>query len=748
MELVLLLVAIALMMGGLGAPVLEGVWCLLLFTVIFGAGIGGFSTNGTPEELRYCYIFASVIGVIGFALYRLVYIKRCLGRPLYNRPFHQASGFLVFIVFYLLCYSLSMRWPDFFPMGERLRDYSLISALERNPIRPIEPWASPYPLYYYVWWYRFGAMIGNFLGWHTWDLYHAMVSLPLALLAGVVWSLSLRVFGGSWIYAAGATVLCTLGSNVAGVFYFFSSKEGWNWWGPSRVIKGAINEFPVWSFLLGDAHPHYLNIAVIPLAMLVWVRIADAKFPLIPRIVFPSVLIFITFFWLKGANAWELPMWAAVVCTALFFGLTLQYSEYIRSLAVTGIPFLRNGEESMNDQTLRIGIFEGVTDQKKNPVGRAFRSWAPVIPDLVISVIAVVGAFLIVIIISLLQEQIRAGDAELTWVRAPIMMTRTKEAFLHWGIPLTLVCLFLPLQVRGGLNRFLVYCFEIGTLFSDDAYPLLYFLLFVFCWAVVQRLETGEIEAEKTDAVSYLLTTTFGVASLCLILLPEVVFLNDAYGGDNERMNTIFKVYSFVWTPFHLWAISLVYSAVRKGPLKVLRRVPSIMIFVPLLIFFGLTTVCAMRIAFETGIRSSNPGVRWDREGLSRVEETYPGARAAIRSLRAAEPGLVLEAQDGAYNWSSHITTLSEQPAFLGWRNHVDLLTKDGAEGERREKFTERVYKSTSCDEVSELLGREHIRYVVLGPIERKKYTPQDMSFDCLRLFGEFGQYKVFLGPR
>jgi uncharacterized membrane protein len=109
---------------------------------------------------------------------------------------------------------------------------------------------------------------------------------------------------------------------------------------------------------------------------------------------------------------------------------------------------------------------------------------------------------------------------------------------------------------------------------------------------------------------------------------------------------------------------------------------------------------------------------------------------------------MVLEAQDGAYNWSSHITTLSEQPAFLGWRNHVDLLTKDGAEGERREKFTEQVYKSTSCDEVLNLVQRERIRYVVLGPIERKKYTPQDASFGCLKLFGEFGQYKVYMPPR
>jgi uncharacterized membrane protein len=323
-------------------------------------------------------------------------------------------------------------------------------------------------------------------------------------------------------------------------------------------------------------------------------------------------------------------------------------------------------------------------------------------------------------------------------------MTRTSEAFLHWGIPLTLICLLLPLQIHGALNRLLVYFFEAGTLLSDDVYPLLYFLLFLFCWIILQRIEAGELEVEKEDSVPFLLSATFGVASLCLILLPEVVFLNDAYGGENERMNTIFKVYSFVWTPFHLWALWLFFWAVNKGPLMVLKRLPGIIAGIPVFVLLILMLLCGMRIAFEKDIRSSSPEVRWDREGLSRVEQTYPGAREAIRALRRAEPGVVLEAQDGAYNWTSHITTLSEQPAFLGWRNHVDLLTKDPAEGERREKFTEQVYKATSCEEVSKLLSRERIGYLVLGPIERKKYSPQDASFNCLKLFGEFGQYRIF----
>jgi YYY domain-containing protein len=34
---------------------------------------------------------------------------------------------------------------------------------------------------------------------------------------------------------------------------------GYNFWDPSRIIPGTINEFPFWSFLFADLHPHLIN---------------------------------------------------------------------------------------------------------------------------------------------------------------------------------------------------------------------------------------------------------------------------------------------------------------------------------------------------------------------------------------------------------------------------------------------------------------------------------------------------------
>src|SRR5690606_24431799 len=34
----------------------------------------------------------------------------------------------------------------------------------------------------------------------------------------------------------------------------------YDFWGPSRVIPATINEFPYWSFLFADLHPHMIGI--------------------------------------------------------------------------------------------------------------------------------------------------------------------------------------------------------------------------------------------------------------------------------------------------------------------------------------------------------------------------------------------------------------------------------------------------------------------------------------------------------
>jgi uncharacterized membrane protein len=78
---------------------------------------------------------------------------------------------------------------------------------------------------------------------------------------------------------------------------------------------------------------------------------------------------------------------------------------------------------------------------------------------------------------------------------------------------------------------------------------------------------------------------------------------------------------------------------------------------------------------------------RWS-EGLTSPDRDNPGVATIIRVLRDKPKGRVLEGQGNPYSYTSLVSTLSGQPSYLGWINHVGLLTKNHTETGRRAEVT------------------------------------------------------------
>jgi uncharacterized membrane protein len=89
---------------------------------------------------------------------------------------------------------------------------------------------------------------------------------------------------------------------------------------------------------------------------------------------------------------------------------------------------------------------------------------------------------------------------------------------------------------------------------------------------------------------------------------------------------------------------------------------------------------------------------------------------------------VVAEAIGGSYSIYGRVSTLSGQPAVLGWDFH-EVQWRGGSEalGTRQEDIA-RLYCSRDWEEAQEVIQRYNIRYIVVGNLERGAYTPQTCS--------------------
>ena len=514
----------------------------------------------------------------------------------------------------------------------------------------------------------------------------------------------------------------------------------WWWWRASRVIQDydlngtwreVINEFPFFSYLLSDLHPHVLAMPFNLLAIAVALNIFFGGWRGRTNLYFGELHInkvgFFTVALMLGGlaflNTWDILIAGALIVFS--YALTRVREEgwgweRIEDILLLGIPAVlmavlmylpfyigfdsqlggilpnfmypsRGAQLWVMWGTLFIPLFAFLIYLWRTRTPADWRS--SVFTALGLLVVLLAAMFLIGFIAlrvkpdlvnGILAEQARDINAFITDSMA--------RRLSHIGGTLTLLALFIPA------------------------------LAFLF-------------KSEHNSSSFVLLMIALGAL---LILGPEFLYLRDNFG---YRINTIFKFYYQAWIVLSLAAAFVTIVLLRN--LRGVANVAFSVLFV-LVLIVGLTYPV---LSLLNKTNNFNPPFGFTLDDFERVQRENPDEAAGIQWLRSAPDGVVAEAVGGAYSNYARISVYTGLPTVLGWGNHEGQWRDYALQGSRAQDI-ETLYTTNDWLTTQDIINRYDIRYIFVGNLERSTYNVNEEKFNrILRPVFQQGNVTVYEVP-
>ena len=502
--------------------------------------------------------------------------------------------------------------------------------------------------------------------------------------------------------------------------YFF-------WWRGSRIIPNTITEFPFFSFLLGDLHPHVMSIPLVLLSLGLSASIWRGRRPLDFRSHWRNpalgIALAVVFGALAFQNAWDILTFSALLAVAVL----------VRNLR--GLPGMerRRGTRSM----LRLPAFEATA---------GFLA-----PVAVLGVLAYVPWYL---------DFRSQASGFFPYVGQG---TRPAHAFLQFGPLLVASLLVLTWAFRRG-ERDRTLDSAVAALWL----PIIPFIGWIALAAYHGELRDG-IDARTAGgwetlgayAVSaWLLLTsalvlrarpsaaaaiaTIGAVGALLLYGAELFYIKDIFVGAAPRLNTVFKLTFQAWMLLSLGGSVALVVALRKAWVG---RVAAGWLAAPagLLVVAGLVyAVTALPnrtegFAKDTRLdglgflaeRSCNeyPLTQWIQESTAPDDIIVEASGRRWRSDGGQPPSVADANVD--YTEAGRISQRTGRQTPVGWFFHEIQWRGDTPENRseltRRQAETDSIYTQDDPAAVLGTLKRAGARYVVVGCLEKERYPAASM---------------------
>ncbi|MDY6867255.1 MAG: DUF2298 domain-containing protein [Chloroflexota bacterium] len=581
-----------------------------------------------------------------------------------------------------------------------------------------------------------------------------------------------------------------------------SSKGTVSWWNASRVVQDTdysgrrveiIDEFPNFSFVLGDLHAHVLAMPFVLLA--IGLALNFFVTPLKKSTIFGNIKLpinpgrFLLDAGLIGAlaflNTWDWPIYVGLYSAIFLIGRVknsgwklrrlLEFVIHGLGMALVGVvlflPFFLNFSSQAGGFLPSIIFFT-----------RGVYFWVMFFPLLI-----PVGLYLY----WLFQRNgrfIRLWKAALAVVGMVIILIIVNIAFANGAIRLeSLGELFMANQGAAGASLpELFWAAGLRRLSSPGTWLTL-------CGLLIVGLSLISIYSEKSSQKNisvHLFIMVLIVWGCLLILMPEFLYLLDRFG---TRMNTIFKFYFQAWI---LWSLAGAFGIGtlwhRAKPIKenFLKIILPLFIVISLMILTALATapilntmeisqpnfgaypldilwavwasifvaavmnfllhkqwiwvfrmsvVCCLTLnaiypvlAVKTRADNFCNPETWTLDGGSYYRQRYPDLMAAVEWLYTVEPGVLVEAvgpEGGDYSLYGRVSMLTGLPTVLGWRYHESQWRGGEDEIGSRAEDIAILYESLDWETAQRLIDKYNIEYIYIGDLEASTYDLQVEKF-------------------
>lgn len=256
---------------------LGGIAGLSVSRRIFSNGFAAWATArlfgfGIPAFVAW---YAGVLGFPGWVWVSVPFLVlgACLALPTVRKEFKTigALELVGLVTFWLLA---ALRAPGYAVVGtEKPMDLAILASLLRpQPLPPEDPWFAGHPLPYYHWGFLPWVLPARLSSFFPDEVFNLLVPTLAALTAQLAYGW-MRATGASPLLGAAAAAGCVFMGTADGWAQLLAGKAGFfssNLWEASRGIANAITEFPLFSYHLGDLHPHLLCQPWVLLALMVW----------------------------------------------------------------------------------------------------------------------------------------------------------------------------------------------------------------------------------------------------------------------------------------------------------------------------------------------------------------------------------------------------------------------------------------------------------------------------------------------